>query len=197
MMEFNQELLTNGVGVNCRSEEQAEALLKWADANGKKWCTNQSYIEGTHWNVHKEETIYYIAKGTYGSISLGTNYTSFEEAIDLTKSQMVDPETEMYVWDDDGDDDVAFLRSIDMRGGVPYMTDKFGWGNCSPTKPKKIRPMTKDEMFTFIGQNDIEVTCDGENFHEKIGYFCYGFDITNYTYRFKGQAEVYKFEMKG
>ena len=84
-----------------------------------------------------------------------------------------------------------------MRGGVPYMTDKFGWGNCSPTKPKKIRPMTKDEMFTFIGQNDIEVTCDGENFHEKIGYFCYGFDITNYTYRFKGQAEVYKFEMKG
>ena len=196
-MEFNQELLTNGVGVNCRSEEQAEALLKWADANGKKWCTNQSYIEGTHWNVHKEETIYYIAKGTYGSTLIGTNHISFEEAIDLTKSQMVDPETEMYVWDDDGGDDVAFLMSIDMRRGAPYMTDRFGWGNCTPTKPKKTRPMTKDEMFTFIGQNDIEVTLrHSKKFHKKIGYFSYHLDITNYTYRFKGQTEVHKFEVE-
>jgi hypothetical protein len=196
-MEFKKELLTNGVCINCKTEEQAEALLKWASANGKKWCTNQSYIGRTHWNIHKEETIYYIAKGTYGFTQMNTSHILFEEAIDLTKSQIVDPETEMYVWDDDGTDDVGFLSSIDVRRVMPYVAEDCKWKNCSPTKPKKTHPMTKDEMFTFIGQNDIEVTLKhSKKFHKKIGYFSYHLDVAKYIYRFKGQAEMYNFEMK-
>lgn len=71
------------LAIHCDTEEKAN-LLKAFDKMGKRWRSNQSYLEENNWRGFKEETCYendgtYCCKGFYP----GTSYIvyEFEEVI--------------------------------------------------------------------------------------------------------------------
>lgn len=72
------------LAIHCDTEEKANLLLKAFDKMGKRWRSNQSYLEENNWRGFKEETCYendgtYCCKGFYP----GTSYIvyEFEEVI--------------------------------------------------------------------------------------------------------------------
>lgn len=85
MIEFKDECLKKGIGINCRTKAQDEALRKWAHIKGKKWSSGKSYLEHTEWGIYKENTCYDLITGTYGHKDHyePSNYKilSYEEAI--------------------------------------------------------------------------------------------------------------------
>ena len=69
-MKFNwQEILQENVAVHCPEEWMATELLTEARMLGYKWCSGESYIDGTHWEMYKENTVYDIFRGQFGSCS--------------------------------------------------------------------------------------------------------------------------------
>jgi|APSaa5957512622_1039677.scaffolds.fasta_scaffold146730_2 hypothetical protein len=83
-MKFKKKLLTEIIAVSCRTEKQAEALLKWADANGERWIGGESYLEEMNYHHYGSETCYCLFTGGFGSRGayklLITPIISFEEA---------------------------------------------------------------------------------------------------------------------
>lgn len=85
MIEFKDECLKKGIGINCRTKAQDEALRKWAHIKGKKWSSGKSYLEHTEWGIYKENTCYDLITGSFGHKDHyePSNYKilSYEEAI--------------------------------------------------------------------------------------------------------------------
>lgn len=46
------------LAIHCDTEEKANLLLKAFDKMGKRWRSNQSYLEENNWRGFKEETCY-------------------------------------------------------------------------------------------------------------------------------------------
>ena len=70
------------------TEEQAKILCRVFDKMGKKWCDGKSYLDGTNWNNHKEETAYsndgeYCTSSVFVRVT-GTPVYSFDE-VDMEK----------------------------------------------------------------------------------------------------------------
>lgn len=72
------------LAILCDTEEKANLLLKAFDKMGKRWRSNQSYLEENNWRGFKEKTCY-ENDGTYccKEFYLGTSYIvyEFEEVI--------------------------------------------------------------------------------------------------------------------
>lgn len=72
------------LAIHCDTEEKANLLLKAFDKMGKRWRSNQSYLEENKWRGFKEKTCY-ENDGTYccKEFYLGTSYIvyEFEEVI--------------------------------------------------------------------------------------------------------------------
>lgn len=85
IVEFDYDkIMREKVAVNCKTEEQANTLLKWADSKGLKWNSGEKYLEGDwRWTVSKQNTCYNLFKGIYVSLNerLGYAILSYEEAL--------------------------------------------------------------------------------------------------------------------
>lgn len=46
------------LAIHCKTEEQANKLLKAFDKLGKKWSSGNSYLEVNCWNGYEENTCY-------------------------------------------------------------------------------------------------------------------------------------------
>lgn len=46
------------IAIHCKTEEEANELLKAFDKFGEKWCSEESYLEHNYWNKNKENTCY-------------------------------------------------------------------------------------------------------------------------------------------
>lgn len=61
MKEFNWEEFkdrNNKIAVHCKTEEEAKDFCNQMHAHGMKWCTGQTYLEGTKYNGFKTKTCY-------------------------------------------------------------------------------------------------------------------------------------------
>lgn len=56
----------NKIVVHCKTEEEAKDFCRQMHGQGMKWCTGDSYLENTNYNVHNEGTCYY-GIGEYSS----------------------------------------------------------------------------------------------------------------------------------
>ena len=67
------------LAILCDTEEKANLLLKAFDKMGKRWRSNQSYLEENNWRGFKEKTCY-ENDGTYccKEFYLGTSYIVYE-----------------------------------------------------------------------------------------------------------------------
>lgn len=62
MKKFNWDEFKNKdnkIAVNCKTEEEAKDFCRQMHGQGMKWCTGDSYLENTSYNVHNEGTCYY------------------------------------------------------------------------------------------------------------------------------------------
>lgn len=69
MKKFNWDEFKNKdnkIAVNCKTEEEAKDFCRQMHGQGMKWCTGDSYLENTSYNVHNEGTCYY-GIGEYSS----------------------------------------------------------------------------------------------------------------------------------
>nr|DAZ81586.1 MAG TPA: hypothetical protein [Caudoviricetes sp.] len=69
MRKFNWDEFKNKdnkIAVNCKTEEEAKDFCRQMHGQGMKWCTGDSYLENTSYNVHNEGTCYY-GIGEYSS----------------------------------------------------------------------------------------------------------------------------------
>lgn len=48
----------NKIAIHCKTEEEANELLKVFDKLGQRWVNGQSYIGINHWEEEKENTCY-------------------------------------------------------------------------------------------------------------------------------------------
>lgn len=69
MKKFNWDEFKNKdnkIVVHCKTEEEAKDFCGQMHGQGMKWCTGDSYLENTSYNVHNEGTCYY-GIGEYSS----------------------------------------------------------------------------------------------------------------------------------
>lgn len=69
MKKFNWDEFKNKdnkIAVHCKTKEEAKDFCKRMHEHGMKWCTGDSYLENTNYNVHNEGTCYY-GIGEYSS----------------------------------------------------------------------------------------------------------------------------------
>lgn len=165
MMYFKEELLTKEIAVQCETKEQAKALLKWLHFKGKRWSNGESYLEVNYWNKFKDNTCYEIHEGTYEEIDFckeeNIPVISFAEAIDLTKSQIVEPTIEGW-FRDDGDEcwEENRLIAIDTREEYPFEGDDGQtWQQFTPTDPNKkeeeVKEMSHADIFAAIREGAV------------------------------------------
>ena len=60
-MEFNWDEFkdkSNGIAVNCRTQEEANDFCKQMNEHGLKWCDGKSYLYNNYWEIDKENTYY-------------------------------------------------------------------------------------------------------------------------------------------
>jgi len=83
--QFNPRILSENIIINCRTKEQAEKLLKWADENGKRWSSKDKFISFTNWSQHSSDTCYVIRQGLYNNSEYHEankqNIWSYEDAL--------------------------------------------------------------------------------------------------------------------
>lgn len=76
MKKFNWDEFKNKdnkIAVNCKTEEEAKDFCRQMHGQGMKWCTGDSYLENTNYNVHNEGTCYY-GIGEYSSRDFAEKY---------------------------------------------------------------------------------------------------------------------------
>lgn len=69
MKKFNWDEFKNKdnkIVMHCKTEEEAKDFCRQMHGQGMKWCTGDSYLENTSYNVHNEGTCYY-GIGEYSS----------------------------------------------------------------------------------------------------------------------------------
>lgn len=54
--------------VHCKTEEEAKQVLEVADSLGYRWVGGERFTENSRWELHKSDTCYYIADGSYSSL---------------------------------------------------------------------------------------------------------------------------------
>jgi hypothetical protein len=54
-----------GEVIHCKTEEEANKILKIAHEQGYRWGDKRSYLDRNDWNFYKENTCYIITNGTY------------------------------------------------------------------------------------------------------------------------------------
>ena len=151
MMYFKEELLTKEIAVHLETEEQANALCKWLHFKNEKWNTGVSYLEETYWKVYKDNTCYRIYGGAYGDLDYykeaNTPVISFAEAIDLTKSQIIEPPLKALLKSEHQDDyHEDFLYSIDTRRDRNFQGILNWFDYCSLIVPAKKEEPKSVEM---------------------------------------------------
>lgn len=52
--------LLKGKVVNCQTEEEAKEFLSFMHKNGYKWCSGDTTISKTYWEVNRNNTVYYF-----------------------------------------------------------------------------------------------------------------------------------------
>lgn len=101
-MKFNKKLIMqNKTVVHCKTEEEANSLLKWADSIGLKWNNSKSclsynngksYLSHNNYSNFKEETCYNFKTGSHGDLEFyeeaGYKILSFEEVKEFTKEDL-------------------------------------------------------------------------------------------------------------
>lgn len=50
--------LLKGKVVNCQTEEEAKEFLSFMHENGYKWCSGDTTISKTYWEVNRNNTVY-------------------------------------------------------------------------------------------------------------------------------------------
>lgn len=69
MKKFNWDEFKNKynkIAVHCKTEEEAKDFCRQMHGQGMKWCTGDSYLENTNYNVYNEGMCYY-GIGEYSS----------------------------------------------------------------------------------------------------------------------------------
>lgn len=73
--------------VHCKTEAEANEVLKLADRLKFKWASNDSYLKYNFYDKYKENTCYDIVGGTYCSYKFNLimqyNIISAQEFVDL------------------------------------------------------------------------------------------------------------------
>lgn len=80
-----QELLKGKV-VNCQTEEEAKEFLSFMHENGYKWCSGDTTISKTYWEVNRNNTVYYFDVA-YEYISYGDKGMVDKEKYQITTYQ--------------------------------------------------------------------------------------------------------------
>lgn len=70
MTNFKDVIFEKYVAIQCPEEWMANELLKYADSNGYKWATGDSYNNITRWSIYKEDSCYNIYNGAYDAYSI-------------------------------------------------------------------------------------------------------------------------------
>ena len=95
MNKFNWDLIDKpSTVVHCETEEQAIELLTEAHNNGFKWSGRIDYLSRSNYDVHENDTCYYIHDGTYCNVEYskerGFEILKFEECKLVNKLLDVD-----------------------------------------------------------------------------------------------------------
>lgn len=69
-----KEVYKENTVVHCKTEDEAERILRLADAEGWKWITKESYIYNNPWRYSKSDTCYNLLEGTYCNITYFTDH---------------------------------------------------------------------------------------------------------------------------
>lgn len=64
-----KDLYVGYIAVHCPTRKSAETFLKLADSFGYEWICGDSFASKTMWKEHREDTVYYVCQGQYGSVS--------------------------------------------------------------------------------------------------------------------------------
>ena len=57
------------MAIHCPEEWMANELLEYADSKEYKWNAKYRYTDRNYWRFEKQNTIYFIERGTYSSIN--------------------------------------------------------------------------------------------------------------------------------
>jgi hypothetical protein len=58
------------VAIYCKTLNEAEDLHKYLESKKCTWSSGEPYKEKeTSWNTYRENTVYYISEGMYGSVA--------------------------------------------------------------------------------------------------------------------------------
>ena len=82
-MVFHPDDYSAMTAMHCNTEEKAKRFLRLMHSHGKKWVSDDSYLNTSFYNVFKEDTVYYFNRGTYGSrrtaVENGRKILSFDD----------------------------------------------------------------------------------------------------------------------
>ena len=146
MMYFKEELLEQRAIIAFKNEKQCVKFMDWLKYRGYNSC-KQGFRRGKN-----KDGIIFIEINEEKTFNI-EEYT-YAEAIDYTKSQIIDPAVEGWAWD--GAKSIAEklkLYSIDFRCVYPFRIKKgcfAGYENFSLTKPRLkpkyyLKPFYSDE----------------------------------------------------
>ena len=83
--------------MHCSTRDDAQTFFEYLNEIGETWCTGESYLQFTPWDVNR---VYYFNKGQQGTRALARDYdytvlefSDFEWANALPDSE-IDPEDE-------------------------------------------------------------------------------------------------------
>ena len=86
MRKFNyNKIIKENTVVHCKTEDQANELLTWADSVGLRWVDGESYLGSNNYNEYGDKTCYYLFENGYGDLDwcIDEDYKviPFEEAL--------------------------------------------------------------------------------------------------------------------
>lgn len=127
MTQFNYEkIMQPNTVVHCKTEEQAENLLKWVDSKGLKWGSGDSYLNKTRYSTYGDETCYKLQNGNFAGYDFyaekGYNILQYDQVVvDIGMETKCKNCGQEYGWHEAVDDRCPL---IDFEGG---MADGY-WG---------------------------------------------------------------------
>ena len=68
-MQFEIEKYSGKYAMHCKTKEEAEDFCSYLHSIGRKWCDGESYLEATHFDDYKENTVYYFNEGEYSDLN--------------------------------------------------------------------------------------------------------------------------------
>lgn len=88
-MKFDFYIYTDKVVMHCKTKEEADDFCKVMDMNKMKWCTGESYINNTKFDVYQEHTCYVFMSGEFSEKSYfeSLNYKIIEWSDFMNKGE--------------------------------------------------------------------------------------------------------------